>query len=1257
MKLHILSGVGSRSRSYFKVKTGVLMFPHDDYVIEPLPSHLSNLQQHRHHQQHHHKEQQQHEHNHQNKRHNENHFKSSVKRRNQHGSHLDQTSRDNVFDNHDNLPHNHDNQLEGHSGNQDASSAIERHTHVYTTKDPELGHRRKQQLSKHSSHSDNIYNNTDLANHKSINVKVKGHRLNHHSSNNIKSVYDKPSFYSKDIDYVQNDTVSNTSAKFSDLDFQGDGVMKGQSNNSGNVSEDAVTGGVNIIGNFMHSDDSMEGCLSKSLKSSESSKLHPQLVESTAHRHILYKRSALPQHRQGNYETSKDFNNHAAFSDQSRSSRRRKKRSYESVERSVETLVVVDQDMYRKHGRENVTTYVLSIFNIVSQLYQDTTLGYPINIILVGLVFLDGREPGLYISNHADKTLNSFCQWQAGVHNGRRKLHDHAVLLTGKDICSYQNAPCDTLGFAPIDGMCSEIRSCIVNEDTGLSTAFTVAHEMGHNFGMMHDGDGNDCKDTAGFIMSPTLAAQSGTFHWSPCSRQYMRKFLNAVQSECLTSQTRGTAELKFPNKLPGEIFDADTQCKWQFGSHSKKCTIMFGKDPCMNLFCHKREGMCETKFLPAAEGTSCGPGLWCKQARCVSYGKKGPTPVDGWWTEWGSWSQCTRSCGGGIKSRTRECNNPRPQYGGNTCTGPEVIHKMCNLVDCESSQGDFRELQCKQLAQENFRGWNYRWRSYREGSHIEAEDECKLYCKADGYNFYYTMPREVTDGTRCNDYSTDVCVQGKCQKVGCDLIVGSTARKDRCGVCDGDNSTCKIVENVFTQQPTEKAYYGVVYLPRGSSSISIEEMGISRSNYLALRNVQGHYFLNGNWKLNSEGVYSISGTKFVYRRPYNSPESLSAEGPILEDLVVEVLIQSENPGVKYSFTVPKYSNYLPPVQHNYTWSVVLTECSQPCAGGEQTVTAHCHRDAGEEVDPAYCDPQKKPGTGQYSCNTQACDPRWIAEPWSVCHRSCGGGKQKRRIYCMQRLSVSEDRRLPRKFCAQADKPPRKRECNTHECPPVWYTGHWSECSKTCDKGLKSRSVVCRRKTQDGYVVQPDSMCSGQSRPVQHKGCREKRCPDPNVEWTTTPWSQCSSTCGTGSLMRDRKCMKKTKSGEMIVTLDKKCRHLPDLNVTLTQQCDLEPCPEKPEWYASPWSRCSVTCGNGTQTRLVHCIHQQYRRLAKNCDETVKPDSLQECLLHPCINPGPVCTDEFSWCHLVPKHNICDHKFYGTKCCLSCTHR
>ena len=84
----------------------------------------------------------------------------------------------------------------------------------------------------------------------------------------------------------------------------------------------------------------------------------------------------------------------------------------------------------------------------------------------------------------------------------------------------------------------------------------------------------------------------------------------SAVQSECLTNQARNIAELKFPDKLPGEIFDADTQCKWQFGKHSKQCQFTRGQDICENLWCYRDTAMCETKFLPAAEGTSCGYGM-----------------------------------------------------------------------------------------------------------------------------------------------------------------------------------------------------------------------------------------------------------------------------------------------------------------------------------------------------------------------------------------------------------------------------------------------------------------------------------------------------------------------------------------------------------------------------------------------------------------------------------------------------------------------
>ena len=46
------------------------------------------------------------------------------------------------------------------------------------------------------------------------------------------------------------------------------------------------------------------------------------------------------------------------------------------------------------------------------------------------------------------------------------------------------------------------------------------------------------------------------------------------------------------------------------------------------------------------------------------------------------------------------------------------------------------------------------------------------------------------------------------------------------------------------------------------------------------------------------------------------------------------------------------------------------------CTIGKQAVTAHCHRDHREEVDPAYCDPRTKPGTGTFSCNTEPCRPR-----------------------------------------------------------------------------------------------------------------------------------------------------------------------------------------------------------------------------------------------------------------------------------------
>lgn len=49
----------------------------------------------------------------------------------------------------------------------------------------------------------------------------------------------------------------------------------------------------------------------------------------------------------------------------------------------------------------------------------------------------------------------------------------------------------------------------------------------------------------------------------------------------------------------------------------------------------------------------------------------------------------------------------------------------------------------------------------------------------------------QVVDGTPCSPDSSSVCVQGRCIHAGCDRIIGSKKKFDKCMVCGGDGSSC----------------------------------------------------------------------------------------------------------------------------------------------------------------------------------------------------------------------------------------------------------------------------------------------------------------------------------------------------------------------------------------------------------------------------------------------------------------------------------
>ena len=93
---------------------------------------------------------------------------------------------------------------------------------------------------------------------------------------------------------------------------------------------------------------------------------------------------------------------------------------------------------------------------------------------------------------------------------------------------------------------------------------------------------------------------------------------------------------------------------------------------------------------------------------------------MDGGWSEWSQFSKCsksgpskiggmrqsywykhkilsyvgllsafgfastTKTCGGGTKTRSRECNNPPPSDLGKDCQGENVESRDCETYDCK---------------------------------------------------------------------------------------------------------------------------------------------------------------------------------------------------------------------------------------------------------------------------------------------------------------------------------------------------------------------------------------------------------------------------------------------------------------------------------------------------------------------------------------------------------------------------------------------
>uniref|UniRef100_A0AC35G1V5 Uncharacterized protein n=1 Tax=Panagrolaimus sp. PS1159 TaxID=55785 RepID=A0AC35G1V5_9BILA len=117
----------------------------------------------------------------------------------------------------------------------------------------------------------------------------------------------------------------------------------------------------------------------------------------------------------------------------------------------------------------------------------------------------------------------------------------------------------------------------------------------------------------------------------------------------------------------------------------------------------------------------------------------------------WSKWSHCSKSCGNGIQYQLRRCLDVR-------CSGISSRHRLCNTEVCPNGSRSTAEIE------------------YKEDGSVKS--------------FETSLP----DGSQCllRDESSGICFRGKCENIGCDLIIGSNAKFDQCGICGGNGETCE---------------------------------------------------------------------------------------------------------------------------------------------------------------------------------------------------------------------------------------------------------------------------------------------------------------------------------------------------------------------------------------------------------------------------------------------------------------------------------
>ncbi|CAL9698264.1 unnamed protein product [Knipowitschia caucasica] len=478
---------------------------------------------------------------------------------------------------------------------------------------------------------------------------------------------------------------------------------------------------------------------------------------------------------------------------------------------------------------------------------------------------------------------------------------------------------------------------------------------------------------------------------------------------------------------------------------------------------------------------------------------------VDGSWSQWSLWTECSMTCGGGVKTRKRLCNNPAPQSGGRGCVGVADQRRECNTHICTDSGGPWLP-------------WSL-W------------SECTVSCGGGHQSRFRVCKSPPCSGPERQSKTchTHVCLEEGCppgrlyreceRGEGCPFSCSQISGRESC-YSDGCEEGCHCPPNTYQHQGD--CLQECPCLVDQELLRSLQSVSVSSLSSLHLYNISEGFVQPYNI---SEGSHHISNISNISEGS-EGLELQSGDSFVHDCSTCECMHGQWNCSLEHCPVDGGLSSWGP-------WS----PCSLSCGGlGTKSRFRSCTQPA-----PAHGGRACR-GAGQESTFCQAPDCPVLVSPteepalpdedltfstwssWSSCSKTCSEAHspatKSRHRQCLSppcQGSSHQEKTCNLPQCTDSG-PCLGPHCSEVNCSWTEWA-EWGPCSRSCGVGQQLRIRTFHSPGPNGSWCEDVLGGNEEQRFCNIKPCRV------DGGWSRwSPWSRCDKRCGGGRSIRTRSC-------------------------------------------------------------------------------------------------------------------------------------